>query len=188
MMFLPRALSTIADASSAFYRLSHIFHAELITGDTLVIDKTQEHAIVVQKAIFEWESFGKVDGKTIDVTFERGKGAQGKYVKRNNQSTNSPTFKVINITLTIPRGQLAAIVGPVGSGKVFAKYPTLFNAKTNPFPVKSLARYHWGDEEGVGTCISGRQGRILFADGLDTKRYFGVSPPLPVHHGSLTAS
>ena len=132
MMFMPRAFAAIPDAASALRRLSHVFHAERINSETLVIDKTQEHAVVVRDATFEWESSEKVDEKIPDVSSRgvRGGalGGQGGSGKRNGGPANEkdkgqppkhgPVFRVRNITLTIPRGQLAAIVGPVGSGKV----------------------------------------------------------------------
>lgn len=135
MMLFPRALSVIPDAFSAFHRLSRIFHAELIEGETLVINKTQEYAIIVQGTTFEWESSEQVDGNASDVFSKHGEGAQsGRRGKRVNcddhssrledsePSNNNSKFKVTNVTLTVPRGQLAAIVGPVGSGKVLVKF------------------------------------------------------------------
>ena len=106
---LPRSLSDIQDASSALQRLSHIFHAELREDGIPIIDTSQEYAISVSDATFEWESSEEVD----------------KQIPRNPHAEDSismhkdgPVFRVSNITLTVPRGQLAAIVGPIGSGKV----------------------------------------------------------------------
>ncbi|KAL4062863.1 ABC protein [Scleroderma citrinum] len=121
MMFMPRAFSTIPDASSALQRLSHIFHAELIKGETLVIDKAQECAVIVREATFEWESSEKVDEKIPDISSRggRGGGRGGREKGKSKQELlkDGPVFRVRDVTLTIPRGQLAAIVGPVGSGK-----------------------------------------------------------------------
>ncbi|KAG0699189.1 ABC protein [Suillus ampliporus] len=120
MLYMPRALSNIADASSAIQRLTHIFHAELISEDALIINKDQEPALLVKDATFEWESFeqdsaeafsskkGTRDGKSAKEDEAKEKPAPGKDV---------PLFKVKNVTMTIPRGQLVAVVGPVGSGK-----------------------------------------------------------------------
>ena len=133
MVFMPRALSAIPDASSALQRLSHVFHAERINDETLVIDQTQEHAIIVRHATFEWESSEKIDEKIPDLSTRGGRGGArggrgGGRGKRDGRAAkgqdkeepvkNGPVFRVRNVTLTIPRGQLAAIVGPVGSGKV----------------------------------------------------------------------
>ncbi|KIJ66694.1 hypothetical protein HYDPIDRAFT_149564 [Hydnomerulius pinastri MD-312] len=138
MMFMPRALSAIPDASSAIQRLTHVFHAELIKSDTMVVDREQEAALVVKDASFEWESSEKVDEKIPEIGGGRGRGGgrggrgagrggagRGRGAKGKGTGTGGgkepakegPIFRVRNVTLTIPRGQLAAIVGPVGSGK-----------------------------------------------------------------------
>ena len=52
------------------------------------------------------------------------KGKKGKDLKRameeqkDKKTEQSAPFRVRDVNLTIPRGQLVAIVGPVGSGKV----------------------------------------------------------------------
>ncbi|KAH7884664.1 ABC protein [Phlebopus sp. FC_14] len=144
MMFMPRALSAIPDASSAIQRLVRIFHADLITGDTIVIDREQEAALMVKDATFEWESSEKVDEHVPEISEGGGRG-RGRGMARGGRGGRSGTgrgrggrtgakgshvqgglhtpakegsiFRVRNVTLTVPRGQLAAIVGPVGSGK-----------------------------------------------------------------------
>ncbi|KAG2050217.1 P-loop containing nucleoside triphosphate hydrolase protein [Suillus hirtellus] len=115
MFFLPRALSAIPDASSAIQRLTHVFHAELISGDTLVIDKDQEPALLVKDATFDLKTGAPGDGsspkgkdKSVTEDMKMEKPVPGK---------EAPLFKVMNVTMTIQRGQLVAIVGPVGSGK-----------------------------------------------------------------------
>ncbi|KAG2140137.1 ABC protein [Suillus clintonianus] len=127
MLFMPRALSAIPDAASAIQRLTHVFRAEQISGDTLIIDKDQEPALLMKDATFEWESHGQDSGEA----FSSKKGASGggpprgkhRNVKEDTVKEKStpvkdaPLFKVMNVTMTIPRGQLVAVVGPVGSGK-----------------------------------------------------------------------
>ncbi|KAG2129053.1 ABC protein [Suillus bovinus] len=122
MMFMPRALSAIPDASSAIQRLTHVFRAELISGDTLMIDRDQEPALLAKDATFEWESYvqdscetfsskgggGPPRGKDRNVDMAKEKPTPGK---------DAPLFQVKNVTMTISRGQLVAVVGPVGSGK-----------------------------------------------------------------------
>ncbi|KAG1828571.1 ABC protein [Suillus variegatus] len=128
MLFLPRALSAIPDASSAIQRLTHVFHAELISGDTLVIDKDQKPALLVKDATFEWESFAKDSGHALSLktgTPGDGSSPKGKdrsvtedmKMEKSVPGKEAPLFKVKNVTMTIQRGQLVAIVGPVGSGK-----------------------------------------------------------------------
>ncbi|KAG1832564.1 ABC protein [Suillus subalutaceus] len=126
MMFMPRALSAIPDASSAINRLAHVFRAELISGDTLVIDKDQELALLAKDATFEWESYGKDSGQAFSSKDARGGGpprGKDRSVKEDTAKEKSapgkdaPVFQVKNVTMTVPRGQLVAVVGPVGSGK-----------------------------------------------------------------------
>ncbi|KAG2348012.1 ABC protein [Suillus weaverae] len=126
MMFMPRALSAIPDASSAIQRLTHVFRAELISGDTLVIDKDQEPALLTKDATFEWESYGKDSGEAFSSKGARGGGPPRGKDRRAKEDTakekpapgkDVPLFQVKNVTMTIPRGQLVAVVGPVGSGK-----------------------------------------------------------------------
>ena len=129
-MFLPRALSALPDASSALQRLSHIFHAELRGDGNPVIDATQEYAIDVRDATFEWESPKTADKQSSShsVIPDHGLEAKGDSretdLEKDDESDTTrmpgdgPVFRVSDVTLTVPRGQLAAIVGPVGSGKV----------------------------------------------------------------------
>ncbi|KAF9243526.1 ABC protein [Melanogaster broomeanus] len=134
MVLMPRALSAIPDAASAIERLAQVFNAELINGDTLIIDREQDAALIVKNAAFEWESSEKIDETIPEISGGRGRGhgrgrggrggvrgrgrrgVKGKDVEmKKNQE--GPIFQVKNVTLTIPRGQLTAIVGPIGSGK-----------------------------------------------------------------------
>ncbi|KAG2145396.1 ABC protein [Suillus bovinus] len=126
MMFMPRALSAIPDAFSAIQRLTHVFRADSISEDTLVIDKDQEFALLTKDATFEWELYGKDSGEAFN-----SKGARGGDPSRGKDKTvnediakekpasgkDTPLFQVKNVTMAIPRGQLVAVVGPVGSGK-----------------------------------------------------------------------
>ncbi|KAF9237594.1 ABC protein [Melanogaster broomeanus] len=127
MIFMPSGLSAISDAASALQRLAHVFNAELFKGDMLVIDREQDAALIVKDATFEWETSEKVDETIPEIGSGKGRGrggnggapsrgmkGMGMEVKHANTETN---FQVRNVTLTIPRGQLTAIVGPVGSGK-----------------------------------------------------------------------
>ncbi|KAG2366729.1 ABC protein [Suillus spraguei] len=127
MLFMPRALSAIPDASSAIQRLTQVFHAELISEDTLVIDTDQEPALLVKNATFEWESFAKGSGDALssknvapgDSSLSKGKDKSVKDMTKEKSAPGKgvPPFKVKNVTMTIRRGQLVALVGPVGSGK-----------------------------------------------------------------------
>ncbi|KAG1854086.1 hypothetical protein C8R48DRAFT_763769 [Suillus tomentosus] len=128
MTFMPRALSAIPDASNAIQRLAHVFRAELISKDTLVTDKDQEPALLTKDATFEWESHAKDSGEAFSSKCAHGGGPprgkdrgvkedMAKEKEKPAPGKDTPIFQVKNVTMTIPRGQLVAVVGPVGSGK-----------------------------------------------------------------------
>lgn len=100
-MLLPRALSSTADARNAIARLSLVFHAEVMTDDPLSIDPTQEAALRATDVTFEWESLPSQDGKPSS----------------SSDATVAAPFQVQDVNLCVPRGNLVAIVGRVGSGK-----------------------------------------------------------------------
>ncbi|KAI0714464.1 P-loop containing nucleoside triphosphate hydrolase protein [Cerioporus squamosus] len=114
LMFLPLALSTSADAYNATQRLYGVFEAETIT-ETKVQDIEMKHAVEVIDAEFVW------DGPPPE---EVKKSKKAKKAERKSRPTTptgpqsqESTFKLKNVNLAIPQGQLVAIVGPVGSGK-----------------------------------------------------------------------
>jgi ABC-type multidrug transport system fused ATPase/permease subunit len=111
------SLSSIADARNAIGRLHECFTAELIS-EPFERDPKLAYAVEIENASFTW------DGPPPD---EGGKGGKGKK-KDGRSSKQAPVsapsevkeevlFKLRSIDLKIPRGQLVAIVGAVGSGK-----------------------------------------------------------------------
>ncbi|KAL5526288.1 hypothetical protein ACEPAF_8011 [Sanghuangporus sanghuang] len=134
LMFLPRALSAIADAESAITRLQKVFHAQLREDVGLDIDVSLDVAIKVDHATFEWEesavqeSFGSAaDEKDKDKDEDKDKD-KDKYRKareltkkleaiEDEKKTNIAPFRVRDVNMVVPRGRLVAIVGRVGSGK-----------------------------------------------------------------------
>jgi ATP-binding cassette subfamily C (CFTR/MRP) protein 1 len=110
MMFLPRALSNIADSRNALNRLSRAFHAEVMTEVAFKIDPAQEFALEAKDVSFEWESVSKDrESRAASATKLSGK-------LRDIDLPEEP-FRVQNIDMRIPRGILAGVVGRVGSGK-----------------------------------------------------------------------
>lgn len=124
LMFLPRALSAISDAQSAIERLEKVFAAEVMTGETLTVDTTLDVALRAEGVTFEWEESAP-QGDSNDPS-EKGhkKSRQRKDLKqkleelKEKKAEQTAPFKFRDVNITIPRGQLVAIVGPVGSGKV----------------------------------------------------------------------
>ncbi|KAJ7513244.1 ABC protein [Mycena galericulata] len=135
MMFLPRALSAIADARNALNRLSIVYHAALREGKPFEIDPQQKMAISVEGAAWAWETFPGAEGdkekdKTGKDKGDKGgrrkaaaeKAAEKEKERRDAEEDDDETveampFEVRDIRMEIPRGTLAAVVGRVGSGK-----------------------------------------------------------------------
>ncbi|KAJ6577414.1 P-loop containing nucleoside triphosphate hydrolase protein [Mycena capillaripes] len=113
MMFLPRALSNIADGRNALNRLTRTFHAEVLTDVPFKIDPTQAFALEVNDASFEWESGSKDDDTKPGTAAEAKSAAKLKA----EDAEDDPPFRVQHIDMRIPRGTLAGVVGRVGSGK-----------------------------------------------------------------------
>jgi ABC-type multidrug transport system fused ATPase/permease subunit len=112
-------LGTITDARNAIGRLQECFTAELIS-ETLVQDPELKNAVEIDSASFTW------DGPPPDL---KDKEDKGKNKRRSNPSPGpvplseseevkeEVLFNLKHIDLRVPRGQLVAIVGAVGSGK-----------------------------------------------------------------------
>lgn len=106
MMFLPRALSAIADARNALARLTHVYHAELMSDVSIHIDSELEWALQMDSVTFTWEEASS----SID-------DDKGDETKESLEENLSEPFQVKDVTLQVPRGTLVALVGRVGSGK-----------------------------------------------------------------------
>lgn len=110
------AFSSITDAYNAISRLYSIFLAEAASDDR-VIDSTADLGVEVKGANFTWEipaPSSEMKKKPSRRLFKR-KEDQAQDVDLSHEDKS--VFKMENINLSIPRGQLCAIVGPVGSGK-----------------------------------------------------------------------
>ncbi|KAG8814736.1 hypothetical protein FRC17_000994 [Serendipita sp. 399] len=117
---MPIGLSAIADAASAVERLYDVFVAEVISEDRN-IDPNLDVAIRVDKATFIWDGV-----QEEETNVKRGKhAAQGSNTPKHTETEQKDTvdvvppepYKLANVNLEIPRGQLCAIVGAIGSGK-----------------------------------------------------------------------
>jgi ATP-binding cassette subfamily C (CFTR/MRP) protein 1 len=133
-MLLPRALAAIADSKNAFERLAKVFKAPVMEDEAFSVDPNLDVALKVEGATWEWEETmaekekreaaaakkkGKGGGKVEDSKAEeKGKGK----VNDDQQHNETPDkaekpFSVANVSFTIQKGSLVAIVGPVGCGK-----------------------------------------------------------------------
>ncbi|CDO74908.1 hypothetical protein BN946_scf184988.g15 [Trametes cinnabarina] len=113
LMFLPRALSATTDAQNALVRLTKVFTAETKNPeDAIVIDPNQKLAVDVKDATFEWEE-SKAAAEERVKNSRRNKIEKGQEDSANGAA--SGPFRVKDINMSIARGTLVAVVGPVGS-------------------------------------------------------------------------
>ena len=107
------SLSAITDAANAAERLCDVFEAETL-DETQIHDPDLKSAIEIDGAEFTWDTPpSQVDDP------KKKKSLRSKNI--STITTVNPTedvpFKVKETNLSIPRGQLIAVVGPVGTGK-----------------------------------------------------------------------
>ncbi|KAJ7454698.1 ABC transporter [Mycena latifolia] len=121
LMFLPVSFSSIADALNASHRLYDVFVAETFQ-DTQLRDDTLDVAVEVHDATFTWdgpppevEETKKRKGKKATPLEKAAKAAA--LAVEQAKIEEEKAFQMKNLTFSIPRGQLVAIVGAVGSGK-----------------------------------------------------------------------
>ena len=114
--FSALSFSSIADARNAIDRLQECFTAELIS-ETFEQDPELKYALEVENASYTWDSPPPDEGK-------EQKGKKGRRSTSKPEPNSGPKeikeenlFKLKQIDLKVPRGQLLAIVGAVGSGK-----------------------------------------------------------------------
>jgi ABC-type multidrug transport system fused ATPase/permease subunit len=133
LMFLPVSFSAIADASNATGRLYGVFEAELLEK-THTVDRDLDVAVEVKGASFTWDApppddvgaaKGKKHGKMMQSSKSKAKAksAAAAFQKASDaaderaKNEEERIFKIRDVDISIPRGQLVAVVGPVGSGK-----------------------------------------------------------------------
>lgn len=110
------SLGTITDARNAIGRLQECFTAELIS-ERLVQDPELKNAVEIDNASFTW------DGPPPDLQDKEDKGKSSDPspapvpLSESEEVNEEVLFNLKHIDLRVPRGQLVAIVGAVGSGK-----------------------------------------------------------------------
>ena len=130
------------DAYNAFVRIQEVFEAESLPDDQ-IRDPDLENAIEMEDASFSWDvpppqpeaKKGKGKNKRKEAKdLKKDKKRPGSSGTDMTTTSTSPSvagssrvsaaqepsekvFKIKKTTLNVPRGQVVAIVGPVGSGK-----------------------------------------------------------------------
>ncbi|KAJ7056634.1 ABC protein [Mycena amicta] len=117
MLFLPRALSNIADARNALNRITLAFQAETMDEVPFLIDPEQKYALLAEDVSFQWESAFKEEAAETKDGKVAAEGRAAEKLKEVETEDQPEPFRVQNVSMQIPRGILAGIVGRVGSGK-----------------------------------------------------------------------
>ncbi|KAL0061165.1 hypothetical protein AAF712_012035 [Marasmius tenuissimus] len=118
-MMLPVSLSSIADAANATNRLYPVFEAEILE-ETRIVDEVLGNAIEVKAATWSWDAPPPEpeDKKALKKAAAAAKKHGSRPATANEEKpAEFEPFKVKNVSMNIPRGQLVAVVGRVGSGK-----------------------------------------------------------------------
>lgn len=110
------SLSAIVDAANATERLYGVFEAETL-GETQIHDPDMISAVDVEGAEFTWDSPPVVENIKNKQKSKRTSVRPATVTASEETRSEDTPFKVREITLSIPRGKLYAIVGPVGAGK-----------------------------------------------------------------------
>lgn len=127
--FIPLCLSTGADMMIGFDRLAqYLFAPEIEDADIYLgqLDKKSLHAIEVESGYFRWESFETNDNE-VPETSDKANDTSVKQVEKNTMDNNysyqkpTPTENIfsglIDINLSIMKGEFVVITGSIGSGK-----------------------------------------------------------------------
>lgn len=81
------------------------------------VDESSKWAVLVEDADFQWEEVLVASSKDDDKKSKRRRAAKKQKPETPVPGVPQEPFALRHVSLTIPRGQLTAIVGGVGSGK-----------------------------------------------------------------------
>ncbi|KAI0283629.1 ABC transporter [Russula aff. rugulosa BPL654] len=117
ILFLPLSFSSIVDARNAIGRLQECFTAELIS-ETFEQDPKLKYALEVENANFVWDSPPPDESKEQNgMKEDRRRTSKPEPTSEPKEVKEETLFDLKQIDFNVPRGQLLAIVGAVGSGK-----------------------------------------------------------------------
>ena len=133
--FLPLVISQVIDASASIKRMQQFLDAEEAL-DEAEVDYTLKEALVLNKASFTWERTPTQDNEKGDKKGRPGSGAKEEKPAKGKEpetagpmTSNVPTnesastlidqipFQISDLTFSVGRGELIAVIGGVGSGK-----------------------------------------------------------------------
>ena len=106
LMFLPAVISGFADYKVAINRYQDFFLAEELDSLQKSESKENEFAVQIDNAEFIWD-FNDQESK---------KESTSKNTEKQTEKQNE-FFKLSDVSLSIPKGSLVAVIGAVGSGK-----------------------------------------------------------------------
>jgi ABC-type polysaccharide/polyol phosphate transport system ATPase subunit len=116
IFFIALSFSSIADARNATGRLQECFTAELIS-ETFERDPELKYALEVENASFTWDILPPDEGKEQKGKKKDRHSTPPEPASELKEVKEETLFKLKQIDYKVPRGQLLAIVGAVGSGK-----------------------------------------------------------------------
>ncbi|KAJ7104127.1 P-loop containing nucleoside triphosphate hydrolase protein [Mycena belliarum] len=118
MMMLPVSFGGITDAYAATKRMYPAFMAETL-DELRSTNPELDAAVIVKDAAFTWDGPPPEDDPDSKKKKKKGPKYKAKTVSLEFRRPGNPyaVFALKDVNLSIPRGRLCAVVGPVGSGK-----------------------------------------------------------------------
>lgn len=109
LVLLPMVISMMVDAKVALKRLQDFLMAEELQFEP-VVDPDSKEAISIENGVFEWEDVTK-NGPASNLS------TANLLVNESTTVLDKVHSQLGPLNISIPKGSLVAIVGPVGSGK-----------------------------------------------------------------------
>ncbi|KAJ3320136.1 Multidrug resistance-associated protein 1 [Blyttiomyces sp. JEL0837] len=188
LLMLPLTISQATDAWISVHRLEEVLIAEELTNGPRLLpspdpknpDEANLPAVEFQNASFTWES-ARAD-VSIPSPNEKSKNNNNNDIKNNDQkgdeiveleTRENAVFQFDNVDISIKRGALVAIVGPVGSGKSSLLQALVGEMKRTKGDVVIRGSLGWCPQSALIFNQTVRE-NILFGKEFDEKRYSEV--------------